>query len=259
MSQPGPKSVAFTDCLGLLKALEQAGGQAVVVGGQAVNFWAQMFEDAAPELRQFRPFTSTDLDLHRPDTAAHSVLRKQAINRSVDHDPFGKVFSVVSQLFQVKGPAGTSFRVDSLKLVAGLKSEEITRGTMVVEFAGVKLRVLDPITCLKAKLHNVRQLAQANRQDEKHVRILIICVRHFLARLIAEGASYGNYRPALNALQQLVLLTSRRDAVTTGQQHAFDFVQSLPVAELSASQHPKLQAFMARQFPRWHALVGRAG
>jgi hypothetical protein len=67
--------------------------------------------------------------------------------------------------------------------------------------------VLNPIACLKAKLHNVATIDQRGRQDEKHVRILIPCVRAFLRRLAVEARSSGNCRPALNALQQLLLWT----------------------------------------------------
>jgi hypothetical protein len=38
-------------------------GRIVVVGGQAVNFWADRYSPDKPELLAYRPFTSRDLDL----------------------------------------------------------------------------------------------------------------------------------------------------------------------------------------------------
>jgi hypothetical protein len=45
--------------------------------------------------------------------------------------------------------------VDDLKAVPGLRPEDVKKGAVVVEFSGVRLRVLNPIACLKAKLHNI--------------------------------------------------------------------------------------------------------
>ena len=42
-----------------------ANGKSIIVGGHAVNFWALLYlERIERELRQFRPFTSKDLDLY---------------------------------------------------------------------------------------------------------------------------------------------------------------------------------------------------
>ena len=35
----------------------------LVVGGQAVNLWAERYQDREPELAKYQPFTSKDLDL----------------------------------------------------------------------------------------------------------------------------------------------------------------------------------------------------
>jgi hypothetical protein len=124
----------------------------VVVGGQAVNFWAEVFEEEEPELAQCRPFTSADLDLHLPDASARHVLRAHAARIEAERDPFGKAFTIVSHTFQIEGKGGTVLAVDSLKLVAGLRPNEVIKGTVTVEFSGVTTRVLNPIACLKAKL-----------------------------------------------------------------------------------------------------------
>jgi len=249
---------AFGDYLDLLRVFDERHAEALIVGGQAVNFWAEVFEEEEPELRQYRPFTSADLDLHRPDVAARRLLRARAGSVESDRDPFGKAFTIVSHTFLIQGQAGTVLAVDDLKTVPGLRPDELRKGALVVEFAGVRLRVLNPIACLKAKLHNVGAIDQRGRQDEKHVRVLIPCVRGFLRRLVGEAQTSGNGRPALNALQQLLLCTSSRVSIRLARAHGFALLQTIPLADLRRSPHPKLINFVAKRLPGWqHSLRSR--
>jgi len=73
MGDTQKRHTRFGDYLDLLKAFDQDEAQALIVGGQAVNFWAEAFENEELELHKFRPFTSADLDLHRPDLVSGSA------------------------------------------------------------------------------------------------------------------------------------------------------------------------------------------
>lgn len=258
MPESPQRHASFADCLELLKAFNQNDAAAVVVGGQAVNFWAEMFADKEPELTQFRPFTSADLDLHVPDASSQRVLRARAASVEAERDPFGKAFTIVSHTFLIKGKRGNVLAVDSLKMVAGLLPREIIKGSVSVEFAGATIRVLNPITCLKAKLCNLRELDQRGRQDEKHVRILIPCVRAFIRRLLTEAEGHGNYRPALNALKQLLPITSNRDTLRIARSRGLDLAQTAPFAELAASRNVRIVNFMTKQLPKWQRALERS-
>jgi hypothetical protein len=249
----------FADYLDLLRVFDEREAEALIVGGQAVNFWAEVFEEEEPELQKYRPFTSADLDLHRPDLSAQRLLRARAGNVEAERDPFGKAFTIVSHTFLIQGKEGRVSAVDDLKTVPGLQPDEVKKGTLVVEFSGVRLRVLNPIACLKAKLHNVGAIDQRGRQDEKHVRILIPCARAFLRRLVVEAHSSGNCRPALNALQQLLLWTSDRETIKVARAHGFALLQTVPLADLTRSHHPKLVNFVAKRLPGWQQLLGSPG
>jgi hypothetical protein len=253
------RQTGFADYLELLRVLDEQQAEALIVGGQAVNFWAEVFEEEEPELRQYRPFTSADLDLHRPNLAAKRLLRARAGSVETDRDPFGKAFTLVSHTFLIRGKAGTVLAVDDLKTVPGLRPDELRKGALVVEFSGVRLRVLNPIASLKAKLHNVGAIDQQGRQDEKHVRILIPCVRGFLRRLVMEAQTSGNCRPALNALQQLLLCTSGRESITVARAQGFPLLQTVPLADLRRSRHPKLISFVVKRLPGWQQLLGSRG
>jgi hypothetical protein len=255
-----PRSqTGFADYLELLRVFDEREAEALIVGGQAVNFWAEVFEEEEPEIRKYRPFTSADLDLHRPGPSARRLLRARAGNVDAERDPFGKAFTIVSHTFLIEGKEGRVLAVDDLKTLPGLRPEEVRKGTLVVEFSGVRLRVLNPIACLKAKLHNVGSIDQRGRQDEKHIRILIPSVRAFLRRLIVEAHTTGNCRPALNALQQLLLSTSNREVIKVARAHGFALLQTVPLTDLTRSRHPKLLSFVAKRLPAWQQYLGTRG
>lgn len=250
------RNTRFADYLDLLKVFNERNAEALIVGGQAVNFWAEVFEEQEPELRQYRPFTSSDLDLHRPDLSAKQLLRAQASHTERERDPFGKAFTIVSHTFLIRGAGGNVLSVDDLKMVAGLRPDEVKKGAATVEFASVIIRVLNPIACLKSKLYNLKTLDQRDRQDQKHVRILVPCVRGFLRRMLSEARNENNYRPTLNALKEVLLCTSPAVVIKTARAHGVDLAQILPVADLRASRHPKLARFSSNQLPKWHHLLG---
>ena len=100
MMGASPRSqTGFADYLDLLRVFDEREAEALIVGGQAVNFRAEVFEEEEPELRKYRPFTSADLDLYRPDPSARRLLRARAGNVEAERDPFGKAFTIVSHTF----------------------------------------------------------------------------------------------------------------------------------------------------------------
>lgn len=160
MRGKSPRQTVFADYVGVLSALNQKQADALIVGGHAVNFWAEIFEEHEAELRQYRPFTSVDLDVHRLSLAGVQFLRAQSGQTEDQRDPFGKPFTIVNNTFFIKNEDGKTLPVDNLKMVDGLRPDEVLKGAMRVEFSGVTLQVLNPIICLKAKLHNVAAIDQ---------------------------------------------------------------------------------------------------
>ena len=55
---------AVEEPVSVFRALQAAGWDAVLVGGQAVNVWACRYEQDSPAWHELRPYTSRDLDYH---------------------------------------------------------------------------------------------------------------------------------------------------------------------------------------------------
>ena len=57
-----PSPLAFADVKPILVRLERIADSVVVVGGQAVNFWAELYAPRVPAIDREAPFTSKDID-----------------------------------------------------------------------------------------------------------------------------------------------------------------------------------------------------
>lgn len=248
---PGLHETRIDDYIRLLEVFNQRGLEAVIVGGQAVNFWAEVFQAEEPEILQYRPFTSRDLDLHRLVPEAARMLATQALETEKEQNPFGKAFTIVSHTFRIETEAGRTLMIDSLKMVNGLTPREVKLGTVTAEYHKVIVRVLNPIVCFKSKIHNLRNLPQQDRQDEKHVRLLMPCCRAFVRRLLQEAQGSGNYRQVLNALEQVIKVTSSSATQLVAQSLGMALLQTVPLDEISDNKHPKIVHFTTKRLPEW--------
>jgi hypothetical protein len=70
---------------------------------------------------------------------------------------------------------GETRKIEVLRDVKGLGREELA-DAVEMKVDGLNVRLLAPIKVLKAKICNVVTLDQDDRNDVKHVRIMIECV-----------------------------------------------------------------------------------
>ena len=61
-----PPRLAFADVKPILSRLERIADSVVLVGGQAVNFWAEIYAPRVPAIDREAPFTSKDIDSEIP-------------------------------------------------------------------------------------------------------------------------------------------------------------------------------------------------
>ncbi|MGH7953730.1 MAG: hypothetical protein ACREFE_17675 [Limisphaerales bacterium] len=58
---------------------DAAGQPYILIGGQAVNFWAERYLSAEPELKPFQPFTSEDIDFKGGLDDVRRIARQLAL------------------------------------------------------------------------------------------------------------------------------------------------------------------------------------
>src|SRR6266849_10151998 len=166
--------------LAAFDSLLQLEPQPLLIGGQAVNLWAQVFLKDIPELEELKPFLSKDCDLFGSQELLLQLAQKTKWR--VIFSPKGQPSPVTGYLMHTDAQ-GQSLLVEVLYSVKGLTLEELQR-EVLVRLGNRTYKTLSPVTLMKAKLANFVELPQntpgQERNDLKHIRIIIPCVAAYL-------------------------------------------------------------------------------
>ena len=233
---------AVEELASVFRTLQAAGWDAVLVGGQAVNVWACRYEQDGRAWHELRPYTSRDLDYHGGLAEARLAMRVLAarghLNTGSDPSPNAGVL-------KVSLPDGHELLVDILTGVFGLSAAEVERtavtwsGTGVL--SGLNLRVIHPLLLLEGKAAALRGLPQADRQDAKHLRMLVLIVRQWLREQLADP------RKVFRAVERLAACTVSPDGLQAFAQ-GIDLAQALPLDDMRAAAG--FAAFFEQRWPQ---------
>lgn len=132
---------------------------AFIIGGQATNFWAWLYEDREPELAELGPFTSEDIDYFGSKEVAATVA--DALGGKLLLPEPGDHTASTAQIV-------TTFNnkpliIDFLNSVLGVRKDELERGVSELEIDAqlegkpvkVRIKVLHPLLCLKSRIINI--------------------------------------------------------------------------------------------------------
>lgn len=156
-----------------------------IVGGQAVNLWAITFleEDAADLTTKY---ASGDLDVLSTPRILE-FLQQLGPDWRVDKIPFWSFGDGREAIARGFATDRRKLLVEVLKHVHGLEPQDL-KGVEDIDYAGVTFRVLDPVSLLKSKAANVRDLDQIGpppRHDRAHLELIARCLPLYLRRLHA--------------------------------------------------------------------------
>jgi len=217
----------------------------VIVAGHAVNLWSMYFlAKGVSGLSRFLPFTSKDLDLVGTADLLERLHRKMKgkLSRSEPRSP------VIGRLV-IPSVKGQDLTIEVLHMVKGLDFKELER-TIDLQTGDVFGRVLMPHLVLKAKIENSVSIDQTGRNDAKHVDMMILCVRAFIADL-ADQISIGDISPrtVVNLLGEIWEIVTDSSARKASEMWGFDFTQIWPFQNLMESGDEKTSRWLQHRFP----------
>lgn len=244
---PDPKPRPETEVADFSEILSPTDGSEppVIVGGHAANLWAIYFlSKGVGELSKYLPFTSKDLDLVGTWDLLerlHGKLKGQ-LSRSESRSP------VLGRLL-VPSPSGDELIIEVLHTVKGLNFKELGR-TIDLQADDVFGRVLMPHLVLKAKIENAVTIDQTGRNDIKHVNMMILGVRAFIAEISAQVAE-GDFseRTLVNFLGEIWEIVTSSQARSAAGMWNFDFTKVWPVDELASTGNAKIARWLQHRFP----------
>lgn len=234
---------------GLMLGITVEGELPLLVGGHAVNLWAWFFRRSiGKDLDQWLPLTSKDLDL----IGTVALLNELKLRFGGNYRLSGPRSPVVGQLVVRLG--GKDLKIDVLKDVFGLSPKDLAIQAPVIEVEdrdGIfSARVLPSIVLLQAKIANVARLDQTDRNDLKHVSLMLLVVRAYLSELIeATEAGLIDSRIAIIQLELARSVTASPDALKCSVSDGFKFMEIWPRDLLGAAKDSRLCNFVKSRLP----------
>ena len=221
------------------------GNPYVLIGGQAVNYWAETYCHVETRLQELVPFTSVDIDFKGTREDVQSIAEE--LGRKAFFPGTVEMTALAGTIPIKLGDLDSAIEV--VRIVPGVSDAEL----MVVEseLRGNRIRVMDPISVAASKLELSYLASQEKRQDLKQLKIAILCVRGFL-RGTLEVIERGEADPAgwLGAVNRMRKLATSKHGRKAAKEHGVDWA-FLPREEIAAAKNEKIVRFREMQLPRW--------
>lgn len=194
-------NTAFTlsDVLWVLQRIETrerpAGSEALIlIGGQALNYWCDLYRVANPGLEQHGPFASKDLDFQAP----RDLVRwcSQVLNGEYTLAEAGDK-SLLNGVVILRREPGKELQLDFMQRAYGLSAEAVAKSSahVHVDSGGLifGLKVMHPLHCMMSRVHNVMDLPDqyANDHGLRQLHASIACLRLFIEATAARSEKYA--------------------------------------------------------------------
>lgn len=175
---------------------------AFIVGGQALNIWAERYSHVA-ELSQYGPYTSKDIDYfgfrqaaEKLATAIGGTLR---IPQPGDATPQSAIVEAVID--------GRKIEIDFLTHVLGVKSPALEKSAVELVLqvrtdqgvGTLAVPIMHPLHCLQSRVANVIRLGRRHDVALRQLEASPIVLREYISETLDEG----EHREATATLERL--------------------------------------------------------
>lgn len=229
----------------LRSILKVCATEGVLVGGQALAFWADHFSLGRPA--DLVVAVSADADF----IADGELARKLA--RELGWKPWIPGFDDAT--FQTgkvtrKLPDGSVKQVDFLASVAGLATRDVVRRALEMEVPKIgRLRVMHPIDVLDSRIQNLALIpSKRTPAGVSQARLGIDVARAFIGVEIDERGE----RRALQLLERIAVLAAGDGAIRVFLQYNIDPLLAVPIEDFRTTT-----ALHTRRWPQIVAALGR--
>jgi hypothetical protein len=224
-----------------------------VIGGQALNFWAEQYAHRVQELRDAAPFTSKDIDFLGDVALARQCALKLSGARVALPDPGAITPNAAKIIFH---DHGGDREIDVMRDVLGVDPAEIKNLAVRIELrdqatggpSGIFFRVMHPLHCLESRIVKIRALKIDTEHSRGQLKASVLCLREYLRTLL----DLGEVREVLTLQEELFRyltkkLHGRRIAAETGID-PFDAV---------LTGEPLPEAFRTKRYPQMRRKLAR--
>jgi hypothetical protein len=229
----------------LFQSIEPSNLDLILVGGQAINIWASYYAKQIPELIDYLPFSSADLDFYggKVEAIACQKILGGTINLNKDFDPSPNTGVLIV-------PAEPQpLRIDFLGSVFGVGDVELAQSAIAFEgqehLAGLRVKILNPILCFEGKLKSTVGLPQEGRQDIKHLKMSLLFVRQYIIDTIENDARQG-----LKLIERIIFHSWSDTGLTLWHRFNIEINSAIPTASEIDTLDVKWETFQKIRLPQ---------
>ncbi len=228
----------------ILQIRNPEGRPYILIGGQAVNYWAGRYLAYEAGLKKHIPFTSEDIDFCGNREDVRHVAEQL---KSVPVYPHKISMTALAGVVPVRiGELDTN--VEIVRGVPGVTSTTVEALAVEMEWSGKTIRVLDPISLLVCKVELALTVSQQKRQDVEHLKILFLCVRGFLREWLREvEAQRLPAKGWLGAVNRLFKLSKSAHGKKAAKKFELAWADILPQKEIALATDRKISMFREKQ------------
>lgn len=237
----------------LAKVLADASGEAILVGGQALGYWASKFGlDSFVERTNagIRSITD-DIDLlgSRSDVEAIAT-RLKGYAMFPFRRGIGALVGQVKIYTDRSAKPPTYVNIDVIHHVVGLDADDVRKHALEVQFDGVVFRVMHPLDVLASRVENLYRIKdkQSDKGQEQTLLAVLVAREYILEQLVRQG----NEKVALRAIERVVDIAKSPAGRAAARDFHVQFKAGLPLDFVNN------EAFRERRLPRLLEELGDA-
>lgn len=190
-----------------LAGILQLSDKAFIVGGQALNLWAERYSQV-PQLAAYGPYTSKDIDYFGRREAAKKLADALGgtlrIPQADDHTPQTAVVTATID--------GQEIEIDFLWHVKGVDADSLEKQAvemqLTVRVAGktgeLRVPIMHPFHCMQSRLANVVDLRRDTDLSLRQLEASPIVLRGYLSEVLNNGG-HKHVTGVLQALYDYLL------------------------------------------------------
>ena len=200
----------------------------IVVGGQALAFWYARFFLHERQTYEFQAAYSDDLDFYGVKSSVEfcELRLGVAFNRPED---FNSTVNLAMTEYVIE-PSGRKIIIDIIHEVGGLEKSEIENGTELLPMRGIDVPVINPLLCLRSRIHNFYAPYKADKVNElSRIALCIRMVNAYLTEMLVDTGWSKIVSRHCEALIGLCLSVEGRKLYC---KWGVDILQALPDASL---------------------------
>jgi len=241
-------SFAFEQFQAVLGVRDEQGRPYLLIGGQAVYYWASRYAAEEPALEQWRPFTSADIDFQGGHNDVIHIANQ--LGRPPVFPPKAAMTALAGIIpFKIGGEPAP---IEVVRFIPGVKPVEAMKLAIEHDYHGSPVRILDPISLLCGKANLALTIDQKQRRDVEHLQVMVVCVRAFLRETL-RGVAAGELpaRGWLGAVERVLKLAESAIGKKAARKLGVDWPAALPEPEILASEHSLVVQFRKKRLPQW--------